>query len=248
MKPEAAIRQSMAGYADQNGETPAELINRNMALVRRIAWHISGRTRRTVEVDDLVQIGMVALVEAAQNYVRRPDAAFEAYATMRIRGAMLDEARRRAAMSRGALKRRRDLLNARKALGEALGREPLDTEVAAQLELTASEYAAQCEEARGFTYASLDEVYSDQSVWFASDEESPFDALARAGLQARLADIIAALPERESLVLQLYFVEELNLAEIGETLGVGAARVCQIKASALATVRRALGNIEDDEL
>lgn len=223
------------GASEIDPETPAMLIAGHVYLARRIAWHLHGKVHSQIEVEDLIQIGMVALVEAANAH--QQGGMFAAYAAMRIKGAILDELRRRAAMSRGALRRRRSLINTRAELRAELGREPSDAEAAERLGLDTAEFAALLDEIEGVKYTSIDEVYSDHSMWFAADEDDAFDTAAKAQLAARLAEAIKLLPEREAIVLQLYFVEEMNLVEIGEILGVTAARVSQLKSTALAKVR-----------
>ena len=219
--------------------SPAALIEAHMPAARRIAWHIHGKAPGSIEVEELVQIAMVALIEAANAHDGRADT-FGGYASTRIRGSLLDEMRRRAAMSRGSLRRRRGLINARETLRARLGREAEDAEVAAHLGLDDLAYSQLRDEVQGIRYSSMDEVYSDHSAWFAADQEDAFENLSRTQLIEAVSGIVAELPERQALVLQLYFVEELNLAEIAEIVGVTAARICQLKAAALKKVRERL--------
>jgi RNA polymerase sigma factor for flagellar operon FliA len=212
-----------------------------MPLVRKIAWHVHGRVSSAIEVEDLIQIGMVALVEAANGYEDRGHA-FATYATLRIRGAMVDHLRRHATLCRSAMGRRRELAAVRKKLENRLGREPGEAEMAAEMGLDAPAYRAMVDDSQAMQHESMDEVYSEQSMWFADTEERADDAIDRGRLQEALAKVIRTLPEREAIVLQLYFAEEMNLEEIGQTLGIGAARVCQIKKSALDKVR---GHLKD---
>jgi RNA polymerase sigma factor FliA len=224
---------------------PDDLIKNNLPLVRKIAWHVHGRISRGVEIDDLVQSGMIALVESARTYQDYGEASFQTYASIRIRGAMMDQLRRQATMTRGALKRRRDLLNLTRDLSVELKRPPTPDEIRQRLGLSHTDYQSLQQEIQGLQYESLDDAYSDHSPWFADDSDSPLQQLEGEELKAQLADAIRQLPEREALTLQLYFSEEMNLEEIGAVLGVGAARVCQIKASALAKVRNILSPGDD---
>ncbi len=112
--------------------------------------------------------------------------------------------------------------------------------MAEEMGLSAADYRVMVDDSQAVQQESIDEVYSDHSMWFAGLEEKADDAIDRQRLQAAIAEAIGTLPEREAMVLQLYFVEEMNLEEIGETLGVGAARICQIKKAALDRVRIAL--------
>lgn len=216
------------------------LVRRHLPLVRRIAWHIHGSMSSIVEVEDLIQIGLVALIEAANGFEDRGQVTFEQYLATRLRGAMIDELRRQATLTRGAMRRRKAYREAVAALAAAHGRPPDDAAIAARLgvgvERMRSEYAG----AEAVRFDSIDEAYSDESPWFMSDAPSAFDLLAENDQREALIAAIAALPEREQQVVQLYYVEELNLEEIGLVLGVGAARVCQIKASAHARLKKAM--------
>ncbi|WP_413245812.1 sigma-70 family RNA polymerase sigma factor [Sphingomonas sp. 1P06PA] len=231
--------------ADTYGRTPtrkpeqARLAEAHMGLVRKIAWHVHGRVSSAIEIEDLIQIGMVALVQAAASYEDRGHA-FATYATMRIRGAMIDHLRRHATIARGAMERRRTIQAARKALEARLGRPASEAELAAEMGLAPAVFRQMIDETEAVRQESLDEVYSDQSMWFADVAEAPEERLDRDALQGNLAAAIATLPEREAMVLQLYFVEELNLEEIGQVLSVTNARVCQIKKSALDKLRAML--------
>lgn len=217
-------------------QTPEAIARAHMPLVRKIAWHVHGRVSSAIEVEDLIQIGMVALVEAANGYEDQGHA-FATYATMRIRGAMVDHLRRSATLSRAAMARRRELGAVRKTLENRLGREPGELEMAAEMGLDPAAYRALVDDSQAVQHDSIDDVYSEHSMWFADVEERADDAIDRTRLQEQLAKAIGGLPEREAMVLQLYFVEEMNLEEIGLTLGIGAARVCQIKKAALDKVR-----------
>ena len=227
-------------YTRHARAAPEMLVRQHMGLVRKIAWHVHGRVASAIEIEDLVQIGMIALVEAANGYEDRGHA-FGTYATMRIRGAMIDHLRKSASICRSAMVRRRELKAARERLQGELGRAPTDPEMAAAMGLSATAYFAMVGESQSARHESLDDIYSDHSMWFADIEERADEALEREGLKAAIAEGIRDLPERDAMVLQLYFVEEMNLDEIGQTLGVGAARICQIKKSALDKLRRSLG-------
>ncbi|HTU10081.1 MAG TPA: RNA polymerase sigma factor FliA [Allosphingosinicella sp.] len=226
-------------YARQAKPTPEALVRAHMPLVRRIAWHVHSRVASTIEVEDLAQIGMVALVEAANGFEDRGHA-FATYATLRIRGAMIDHLRRHATICRAAIARRRELAKTRAALESRLGRSATEPEMAEEMGLEAAAYRAMVDDSQAVHQESIDEVYSDHSMWFADIEAGADETFDRDRLQAAVAEAIRTLPERDAMVMQLYFVEEMNLEEIGQTLGVGAARVCQIKKAALDKMRLAL--------
>jgi len=224
---------------------PDRLIASHLGLVKKIAWHVHGRVSSAIDVEDLVQIGMVALIEAARAFEDRGQAAFATYATVRVRGAMIDQLRKGATLVRSAMRRRREWGQVRSSLEGLLGRPPSDEEMAAKLEIGIEEYRAGVAAMQTMHTESLDDVYSDHNDWFADDGPDAHDMLARGTMQAAIAAAVSLLPEREAMVLQLYFVEELNLEEIGQTLGVGAARICQIKKAALGKLRDRLGGWED---
>ena len=222
-------------------KSPEALARSHMPLVRKIAWHVHGRVSTAIEVEDLIQIGMIALVEAANGFEDRGHA-FATYATMRIRGAMIDHLRRQATICRSAMAKRKELSGIRTRLENRIGREATDAEMAAEMSMEAADYRQLVDDVQSVQHESIDDVYSEHSMWFADVEERADQALERQALQGALAASIGKLPEREAMVLQLYFVEEMNLEEIGQTLGIGAARVCQIKKAALDRVREMLSD------
>ncbi|GLT00205.1 DNA-directed RNA polymerase sigma-70 factor [Sphingobium jiangsuense] len=224
--------------------SPEQLARQYMPLVRKIAWHVHGRVSSAIDIEDLLQIGMVALVEAANSFEDR-GLGFASYAQMRIRGAMIDSLRRQATICRSAMAKRKQLTEVRRRLEQRLGRTPGETEMAAEMNLDAAAYREMVDAAEMVQEQSMDEVYSDQSMWFADLEERADEKLERESLKAMLAGSIRQLPEREAMVLQLYFVEEMNLEEIGATLDIGAARVCQIKKAALDKLRGMLREWND---
>ena len=238
-----ALNDPQSDVYDRRGKSHVDvLIRDHMPLVRKVAWHVHGRVSSAIDVDDLIQTGMIALIEAARTYEDRGHA-FATYATLRVRGGMIDALRRSATQGRAAMSKRRAIAEALTRFEQANCRPPVDREMAEALGTDVASYQADAESARGVRHESLDDLYSDHSMWFAGVEDRADDALGRSQLHAILGDAIRTLPEREAMVLQLYFVEEMNLDEIGETLGVGAARVCQIKKAALDKLRT---QISDD--
>lgn len=222
-------------------QSQASLVSAHMPLVRKIAWHVHGRVSNAIDIEDLVQIGMVALVEAANGYEDRGHA-FSTYAGMRVRGAMIDHLRRHATQARSGMAKRKEIAKVRAEIEAKLGRAASEAEMAQAMGLDATSFREMADAAESVRHESLDEVYSDQSMWFADLEEGADEQLDRGRLGEALAEHIAHLPEREAMVLQLYFVEELNLEEIGQVLDIGAARVCQIKKSALDKLRGKLAD------
>ena len=216
------------------------LLKDTLPLVRKIAWHVHARVASAIEVEDLIQIGMIALVEAAQSYEDRGHA-FSTYASMRIRGAMIDHLRREARIARSAIQRRRTVEAMRAKLEQQLHRAPNDLDMAAALGLGLDAYRETLLAIQPLRDEPIDAAYSDHLMVFADPSQTADDALSRAQLADAMKGAIDQLNEREQMILQLYFVEELNLDEIGLILGVGAARVCQIKKSALAKMRGLMG-------
>lgn len=232
------ISHQMAVYQKSFSALPAPIrIEDHLSLVRKIAWHVHSSIARSSEVGDLIQTGLIALIEAARNYEYQPDALFTTYASIRIRGAMIDYLRRQTNICRSGMIKGKKIALARKQLHQELGRPPTGTELADRLGMPLMQLERDQEVARGVTYEALDEVYSDHALWFADDSNVPDAICEQAEVRDQLARLIKALPEREAQVLQLYYVEELNLHEIGMTMGIKAARVCQIKKSALDKLR-----------
>lgn len=216
------------------------IVRRHLPLVRRIAWHVHGSVSSVVDVEDLVQIGLVALIESIASFEDRGQVTFEQYLSTRLRGSMIDELRRQATLTRGAMRRRREYAATVATLTAETGRAPADAAVAARIGVTPDKLRTEYAAAEPVRFEPIDEVYSDEQPWFASHDPDAFEQLAEGELRDALIAAIAALPEREAQVVQLYHVEELNLEEIGLVLGVGAARVCQIKAAAHARLKKAL--------
>jgi RNA polymerase sigma factor for flagellar operon FliA len=226
-------------YAKPGDNSPERLARQYMPLVRKIAWHVHGRVSTAIEVEDLLQIGMVALVEAANGFEDR-GLGFGAYAQLRVRGAMIDHLRRQATLCRSAMAKRKELAKVRGGLEQRLGRLPTEAEMSSAMGLDPADFREIADSVEMVQHTSMDEVYSDQSMWFADVEDRADQVLERELLKKALAACIGELPQREAMVLQLYFVEEMNLEEIGQTLDIGAARVCQIKKAALDKLREKL--------
>ncbi|HWU01111.1 MAG TPA: sigma-70 family RNA polymerase sigma factor, partial [Novosphingobium sp.] len=216
-----------------------------MPMVRRLAWHLHASGRDGIEVEDLMQAGLVALTECAQRHNGPGEDGFAAYAKMRVRGAMVDLIRRHVPLSRGASEKRRLLREKTAELSGALGREPTERELAAALGMTPGELDAQrvaCEPVR---FEPIDDAYSDGDMAFADNGPDSLALLEDQELRMAVAGAIGDLPERLQMIVQLYFVEELNLAEIAAVLSVSIPRVHQLKAQALERLRTALAGVAD---
>jgi len=214
------------------------LVARHADLVKRIAFHLAGRLPASVEVDDLVQAGMIGLLEAAAHYSADRGASFETYAGIRIRGAMIDALRKLDWAPRSVHRKAREAAAAMRAIEEREGREARDAEVAEALGVSLDEYNRIVQDAAVCQVGSLDE--SEGAVDIADHGSDPGGEAEQGELRTAMAAAIANLPERERLVMSLYYDEELNLKEIGAVLGVSESRVCQIHGQALVRLRARL--------
>lgn len=223
----------------------ADRVRRFLPMVKRLAWHVHGSGRPGIELEDLVQAGLVALTECSQKHAGPGEDGFAAYAKLRVRGAMVDLIRRTVPLSRGASERRRQLREHEDALRGQLGRDPTPAELAAAMGIAEADLSGLRANSEPLRFESIDESYADNNMAFADDTPDAHDLLADEELREHLAEAIASLPERLQLVVQLYFVEELNLAEIAAVLDVSIPRVHQLKAQALAKLKEALGDVAE---
>ncbi|MXP41546.1 FliA/WhiG family RNA polymerase sigma factor [Altererythrobacter soli] len=217
-------------------------VNRFLPMVRKLAWHLSGSGGPTVEVDDLVQAGLVALTECAQKHDGPSEDGFAAYAKLRVRGAMVDMLRSSSPDPRGARAKRKRIEQQQARLAAMLGREPSAAELAQALGMDVDELHRLRSGLAETRLSSIEECYSESDSAFAADEPDAENLLLQQEDREQLIAAIGSLPERHRLVIQLYFVEELNLAEIAAVLGVSVPRVHQLKASALEKVRAAIAD------
>lgn len=218
----------------------AQLVRTHTAFVSRIARSVFHRMSSSTPLEDLIQIGNIALIEASRDFVDRGTARFTTYAGIRIRGAMVDELRRSATVSRLGLQNRRRLAAVRDKLSGTTGRPPTDLEMAQSQAMSLPAYRAMQATTQGFTYESIDAGYSDFDSAYADTGLDALEQLEQQQFGTAMTDAIARLPRRQATVLQLYFIDELDLAAIGRLMGVGPARVCQIKKEALETLRHHL--------
>ena len=220
------------------------LIENNMGLVRKIAWHMHGRVKSAVEIEDLIQIGMYGLVTAAQNYVVKEGVSFASYAGIRIRGEIVDHLRRNSNLCRTTIQMQQKYNISFEKLSRQLQREPKNSEIAKDMGLEASELDNWEQAFAANTHQSLDSVYDEFSIWFASNDQSPEDELSDTELRENLVEALKTLPEREAMLIQLYYVEELNVYEIAEVLEITTGRVSQIKKSAISRLREFIQKID----
>ena len=230
---DAAANGITRAYRGDEGER----IRRFLPMVRRLAWHVNGSGRDGIEIEDLMQSGLVALTEAARNHAGEGEDGFAAYAKLRVRGAMIDLMRRSMPQSRRSAEKRRMLRATQAKLHAELGRDPSEQQVAAALGLTPGELVTLRTACEPLRFEVLDDGASESSMAYADDAPDSFAQLEAQESRERLGEAVAALPERLQLVVQLYFVEELNLSEIAAVLEVSVPRVHQLKEQALDKMR-----------
>ena len=224
------------------------MVMRHAELVKRIAYHLAGRLPASVEVSDLIQAGMLGLLEAAANYTADRGASFETYAGIRIRGAMLDALRKLDWAPRSVHRKSRAAAAAMREVESEFGREARDTEVAERMGVSLDEYHKITHDAASCRVASLDETTGeDDSLMGRVEDENadPFQDATEDGFRAALAGAIRELPERERLVMSMYYDDELNLKEIGAVLKVTESRVCQLHGQALVRLKARLVDWRD---
>jgi RNA polymerase sigma factor for flagellar operon FliA len=226
-----------AGLADKNQD---ELVRKQAPLVKRIAYHLMSRLPPTVQVDDLVQSGMIGLLEASRNYDASQGASFETYAGIRIRGAMLDEIRKGDWAPRSLHRKVREISRVVAEIEAETGRDARDAEVAARLNMDLDSYYQTLQDATSHKVFSFEDLPSKDDIISEGLYEripEPSENVEKEKFKNALAQAIASLPERERLVMSLYYREELNLRETGEVMGVSESRVCQIHSQALVRLK-----------
>lgn len=217
-------------------------------LVKRIAAHLMSRLPPSVQIDDLIQAGMIGLLEAFDNYDPTQGASFETYAGIRIRGSMLDEIRKGDWAPRSLHRKSRQLAKAVQEIEAEEGRDARDSEVAQRLGISLEEYNQILHDATAHKILSFEDVplkIEALTGGFTQRILGPEEIAETSDFHQALANAIAGLPERERVVMGLYYDDELNLREIGEILGVSESRVCQIHSQAVIRLRARLGTCID---
>ncbi len=224
------------------GLSQDEIVLRHADLVKRIAYHLVSRMPPSVEVDDLIQAGMLGLLDAARHYTPSKGANFETYAGIRIRGAMLDEVRKADWTPRSVHRSVREVADVIRRLENATGEEARPADIARALQISLDEYHRIMQDAVSCRLFSFDQMGTGEEdgnpAAFTADEgPGPAEQLEEDDFRKALAAAVDALPEREKLVLSLYYDDELNLREIGAILEVSESRICQIHGQALVRLR-----------
>ncbi|WP_455203278.1 RNA polymerase sigma factor FliA [Kaarinaea lacus] len=217
-------------------KTDNQQIEQYLPLVKRIAYHLMTRLPPSVQQDDLIQAGLIGLLEALRNYDASQGASFQTYARIRVRGAMLDEIRKNDWAPRSVHRKARMVAEVVREIEHRTGRDARDHEIAEALEVSLDDYHQLLQDASGHRVFSFDELDSEGNgtlACVADRDKGPLEGLQKEDFKKGLADAIAGLPERERLVMSLYYDEELNLREIGAVIGVSESRVCQIHSQAV---------------
>jgi RNA polymerase sigma factor FliA len=234
---QAKQKASLAYEAMQVDET--KLVKENQTLVTKVAWQIKSFSPDQIEIEDLIQIGLVAMVEAAAKYVDQGHS-FSTYLYVRVRGAMIDYLRSTCSLRRSSLDWHKRVKKVSQQLAQENGREPNEVEIAEALGMDQAEYRKYADRAVDVHVDSLDEVYCDSSSWFTNDDDDQHEVLEKSQMTALLSENLKKLNEREQLVLNCYFIEEMQLDEIGAVLDVSSVRVCQIKKRALEKLQESM--------
>ncbi|MCY1165703.1 RNA polymerase sigma factor FliA [Polaromonas sp.] len=233
----------------------SDLLTQYAPLVRRLALQLIAKLPASVDMDDLIQAGMLGLLDAAKRYQDDQGAKFETYASQRIRGAMLDELRANDWVSRGLRQSSRSVAAAVQVQEQRLGRAPTEGEIAGELQLPLEAYQQLLQEIHGcqlvyyedFDRSDQENSFLDQQARGANgdrrDISDPLSQLLESGLRHRLVQAIEAIPERERLLLSLYYEQELNLREIGAVMEVSQSRVCQLHSQVISRLRGILAEM-----
>ncbi len=227
------------GQLDRNA-----MIRQYQPLVRRLAHHMMVKLPANVQVDDLIQVGLIGLSEALTRYEAAQGVQFETFATQRIRGAMLDELRSNDWMSRGSRKSQKDIEQALRRLEHKLGRTPLESEIAADMGLSLVDYQTLLGKVRGTQLVYLEDMarsnedddnFLDRHV--GDSDADPMNMLRDQRLREALVAAIKNLPEREQFIMSMYYEQDMNLKEIAAVLDVTESRICQLHSQSIARLR-----------
>ena len=222
-------------YTSEGKQLAEQLVERYAPLVKKIAYHLLARLPADIHIDDIIQTGLIGLLDASKQYDPRQGAQFETYATIRIRGAMLDEVRRSDWAPKSVHKKARDLTAAMQEIERRTGRDPRDIEVAQEMGIALDEYYQILKDSNSCRMLSFDDLETDdtQSLGIFEDRQSNVvSELVDEEFQQQLSQAISELPEREKMVMSLYYDTEMNLKEVGLLVGVSESRVSQLLSQA----------------
>jgi RNA polymerase sigma factor FliA len=222
-----------------------EQVNKYAPLVKRIAYHMMARLPASVEVDDLIQVGLIGLMDAVSRFDGTQGAQFESYATQRIRGAMLDELREADWLPRHVRQKSRQIETAIHSLQQRLGKPPTEQEISKEMGIPIDQYQGMLNDVKGSQLLYYEDFSDDDSANFlerylVDGSSDPLALLEDEGFRASLIEAIHTLPERERSMMGMYYEQDMNLKEIGVVLGVSESRVCQLHSQAVARLRAQL--------
>jgi RNA polymerase sigma factor for flagellar operon FliA len=232
---------TVSGKVDKN-----DLLAEHAPLVKRLAHQLRAKLPPSVEVDDLIQAGMIGLLDAVNRYEETHGAQFETYAVQRIRGAMLDELRGSDWLPRSIRQNMRKIEGAITALQQRLGRQPSETEIAEELKMSLADYQEMLGDGGGHQLIYYEDFHDNDGNenfldrYCVDESSNPLQVLVNGGFRTAVVDAISSLPEREKIVMGLYYEQELNLKEIGVVMGVSESRVCQLHSQAIVRLRSKL--------
>ena len=224
----------------QATENSDSLVMANLNLVKRVALHLKVRLPPFVEFDDLLQAGMVGLIEASRSYKSEKGTPFDGFARLRIKGAMIDHVRRQSYLPRSAVATKKSHSEATKTLADELGRAPTQQELADFMDMDINDLQKERHQSSQFETDSIEDMADAVDSLPDTEDSIPDIALEKAQFSESLVSAIEELPEREKLILSLYYTEELTLKEIGEIIGVGESRISQILAKTAKSLRQTL--------
>ena len=224
-------------YSEKSSISINQLIEDNLELVKKIAWQVFGRVQRVVEIEDLIQQGMEGLVSAAQKYSPKEGVSFQQYAQLRIRGSIIDFLRKNSNLCRTTIKKKQDFERAKLELLKSLGRDPTNDELIEKLKLQPDEFNYWEKAFQANNIQSLDQAYDEYSILYQSSSKNPEMELQDKELKNQIKEALKVLNQREAMVAQLYYVEELNIYEISEILEISTGRISQIKKSIIEKLR-----------
>ena len=230
-------------YQSINSENKETLIKSCLNLVKKIAWHYHGRVKNIIEIDDLIQIGMLGLVTAAENFIEKPGVTFSSYARIRIKGEIVDFLRKNSNLCRTTIVNKQKYDKSFEKLQKNLNRDPHDHELIQELDIDINELHKWKEAFAANKLENLDAVYDEFSIWFLSKENDPEEKFNELELRNALLKALKKLEKVEALVIQLYYVEELNVYEIAKILELTNGRISQIKSFAIKKLRNEIKNI-----
>ena len=224
-------------YLDKSETSINDLIQDNLDLVKKIAWQLHGRVQNIVEVEDLIQQGMEGLVHAAQKYSPKEGVNFSQYAQLRIRGSIIDFLRKNSNLCRTTIKKKQEFERSKLDLEKKLNRQATEQELIDFLGISDDEFNYWKKAFEANVVQSLDTAYNEYSILFASKDDNPESSLQNKELKNQIKEALGVLNQREALVAQLYYVEELNVYEIAEVLEISTGRISQIKKSIIGKLR-----------